>query len=291
MAWRCRPPWPGLGLAVSHQHTRSQNSQGPFTHLCRTERGRKSAKETLSPAKTTVLPFHFWSERKGVFLGCLYHKGEGTRFSSLQHQKQTMNNKLRHKKPKRSAAAGVIARVVPRACCAVRGSCFTIHDRPLFRIRVWYERQTTHPHAARASREERRRRGRALPLLAGSRLMAGRRLRRRCCVAYFKGSNKGVFSCARHHSIRQGNDASKRLKGTRNYFGNDSQEFLVLVVLVALFFSYAMYDPARAEVLVGLRAMPQSLRVESAKSSKRSPGKGVRRGIHCEAGFTRPWGV
>ena len=44
-----------------------RRSRGPFTHLCRAERGRKSAKVTLSPAKTTVLPFHFWSERKGGF--------------------------------------------------------------------------------------------------------------------------------------------------------------------------------------------------------------------------------
>jgi hypothetical protein len=44
-----------------------RRSRGPFTHLCRAERGRKSAKVTLSPAKTTALPFHFWSERKGGF--------------------------------------------------------------------------------------------------------------------------------------------------------------------------------------------------------------------------------
>ena len=45
----------------------ARRSRGPFTHLCRAERGRNSAKVTLSPAKTTVLHFRCWSERKGGF--------------------------------------------------------------------------------------------------------------------------------------------------------------------------------------------------------------------------------
>ena len=45
----------------------ARRSRGPFTHLCRTERGRKSAKVALSPAFSTVLHFQCWSERKGGF--------------------------------------------------------------------------------------------------------------------------------------------------------------------------------------------------------------------------------
>ena len=51
-----------------------RRSRGPFTHLCRAERECKSAKVTLSPARTTVLSFRCWSERK-VVLDCLYHRG------------------------------------------------------------------------------------------------------------------------------------------------------------------------------------------------------------------------
>ena len=42
-------------------------SRGPFTHLCRAERECKSAKVTLSPARTTVPSFRCWSERIGGF--------------------------------------------------------------------------------------------------------------------------------------------------------------------------------------------------------------------------------
>ena len=45
----------------------TRRSQGPFTHLCRAGRGRKRAKVTLSPAKTTVLHFRYWSERNSSF--------------------------------------------------------------------------------------------------------------------------------------------------------------------------------------------------------------------------------
>ena len=50
-----------------------RRSRGPFTHLCRAERKCKSAKEALSPARTTVLSFRCWSERK-VVLDWLYHR-------------------------------------------------------------------------------------------------------------------------------------------------------------------------------------------------------------------------
>ena len=44
-----------------------RRSRGPFTHLCRAERGRKRAKVTLSPAFFHRAPLPFWSERKGGF--------------------------------------------------------------------------------------------------------------------------------------------------------------------------------------------------------------------------------
>ena len=48
-----------------------RRSRGPFTHLCRAERECKSAKVTLSPARTTVLSFRYWSGEKVVW-DCLY---------------------------------------------------------------------------------------------------------------------------------------------------------------------------------------------------------------------------
>ena len=50
-----------------------RRSRGPFTHLCRAERECKSAKVTLSPARTTVLSFRCWSGEK-VVLDCLYRR-------------------------------------------------------------------------------------------------------------------------------------------------------------------------------------------------------------------------
>ena len=47
--------------AQTHISDVARRSRGPFTHLCRAERGRKRAKVALSPAKTTVLHFRCWS--------------------------------------------------------------------------------------------------------------------------------------------------------------------------------------------------------------------------------------
>jgi hypothetical protein len=46
-----------------------RRSRGPFTHLCRAERGRKRAKVTLSPAFFTVLPFLSGQREKVVLVG------------------------------------------------------------------------------------------------------------------------------------------------------------------------------------------------------------------------------
>ena len=48
-----------------------RRSRGPFTHLCRAERGRKRAKVALSPAFFTVLPF-LSGQREKVVWDCLY---------------------------------------------------------------------------------------------------------------------------------------------------------------------------------------------------------------------------
>ena len=48
-----------------------RRSRGPFTHLCRAERERKSAKVTLSPARTTVLSFRCWSGEKVVWIASI----------------------------------------------------------------------------------------------------------------------------------------------------------------------------------------------------------------------------
>ena len=54
-----------------------RRSRGPFTHLCRAERGRKSAKVTLPPPKTTVLHFDT-GQREKVVLDCLYLRAHST---------------------------------------------------------------------------------------------------------------------------------------------------------------------------------------------------------------------
>ena len=49
----------------------ARRSRGPFTHLCRAERGRKSADVALSPPQTTVLHFDT-GQREKVVWSCLY---------------------------------------------------------------------------------------------------------------------------------------------------------------------------------------------------------------------------
>ena len=65
----------------------TRRSQGPFTHLCRAGRGRKRAKVTLSPAKTTVLHFRYWSERNSSNNNFLYLHNTATYGLRPAHRK------------------------------------------------------------------------------------------------------------------------------------------------------------------------------------------------------------
>ena len=106
-----------------------RRSRGPFTHLCRAERGRKSAKRALSPAKTTVLHFRCWSERK-VVSNCLYFEHtllESARFDQCRNRFCTqLYSAVR---PDAPAAPSDTART-PRGGASQGGVVQVIPERP-----------------------------------------------------------------------------------------------------------------------------------------------------------------